>query len=65
MLRQLNETARHGLAADEAHRPERPDWTIDQGWSSYTAQEHGVCRRSSSARAPSSPDAPATSFSRG
>ncbi|MGO4394924.1 phenylalanine 4-monooxygenase [Variovorax sp. M-6] len=42
MLRQLNETARHGLAADEAHRPERPDWTIDQGWSSYTAQEHGV-----------------------
>lgn len=42
MLRQLNETARHGLAAGEAHRPERPDWTIDQGWSSYTAQEHGV-----------------------
>jgi phenylalanine-4-hydroxylase len=42
MLRQLNETARHGAAAGDAHRPERPDWTIDQGWASYTPQDHAV-----------------------
>ena len=42
MLRQLNETEKHGLAASEASTPERPDWTIDQGWSHYTAEEHGV-----------------------
>ncbi|NML18693.1 phenylalanine 4-monooxygenase [Azohydromonas sp. G-1-1-14] len=34
--------ARHGLAAGEAGRPERADWTIDQGWERYTAQEHAV-----------------------
>lgn len=28
MLRQLNETARHGLAGRAEPRPERPDWTI-------------------------------------
>lgn len=33
-------SAKHGLAA--GYQPERPDWTIDQGWSSYTAQEHAV-----------------------
>jgi len=38
----LNEASGHGLAAGEAQRPERADWTIDQGWESYTAQEHGV-----------------------
>jgi phenylalanine-4-hydroxylase len=43
MLRQLHETqSRHGLAAGAAERPHRPDWTIDQGWSSYTAQDHAV-----------------------
>jgi len=40
MQRQLNEVVKHGLAA--AHQPDRPDWTIDQGWDDYTAQEHGV-----------------------
>jgi phenylalanine-4-hydroxylase len=40
MQRQLNEIVKHGLAA--AHAPERPDWTIDQGWERYTQQEHGV-----------------------
>jgi phenylalanine-4-hydroxylase len=44
MLRQLNEHAsdstKHGLAAGD--QPERPDWTIDQGWDAYTAQDHGV-----------------------
>jgi phenylalanine-4-hydroxylase len=44
MLRQLNEAAKHGLAAGAEHRPERPDWTIDQGWENYTAAEHGVWR---------------------
>jgi phenylalanine-4-hydroxylase len=42
MLRQLNETARPGAAAAEVPRPDRADWTIDQGWSGYTAQEHAV-----------------------
>ena len=40
MQRQLNEVVKHGLAA--AQPPDRPDWTIDQGWDDYTAQEHGV-----------------------
>src|SRR5262249_37336317 len=44
MLQQLKETARHGLASGEAHLPERPDWTIDQGWSNYTSEEHAVWR---------------------
>lgn len=46
MLRQLNEHAdpgtKHGLAAGLAHVPQRADWTIDQGWAQYTAQEHAV-----------------------
>lgn len=33
---------KHGLAAGQAPRPERADWTIDQGWEHYSAQEHGV-----------------------
>jgi phenylalanine-4-hydroxylase len=44
MLRQLNEAEKHGLAAVDAGEPERPDWTIDQGWERYTAEEHGVWR---------------------
>ena len=36
------DTTRHGLAAGDAQRPERADWTIDQNWDGYTAQEHGV-----------------------
>ena len=42
MLQQLKETAKHGLAAGALHSPERPDWTIDQGWSRYTREEHAV-----------------------
>jgi phenylalanine-4-hydroxylase len=34
--------ARHGLAAGDAAPPERPDWTIDQGWERYRAEEHAV-----------------------
>ena len=33
---------KHGLAAGEAGRPERADWTVDQGWERYTAEEHAV-----------------------
>jgi len=33
---------KHGLAAGGAARPERADWTIDQGWEAYTPAEHGV-----------------------
>ena len=32
----------HGLAAGAADAPERPDWTIDQGWERYGADEHAV-----------------------
>ena len=35
---------RHGLAAGDAAAPDRPDWTIDQGWERYTAEEHAVWR---------------------
>ena len=44
MLRQQSDpgTSKHGLAAGAAAAPERPDWTIAQGWERYTAQEHGV-----------------------
>lgn len=44
LQQQLKETAKHGLAAGEAQAPERPDWTIDQGWARYTQEEHGVWR---------------------
>ena len=37
-----NETKKHGLAAAVEAGPERPDWTIDQGWANYTAEEHAV-----------------------
>ncbi|MBL8329436.1 MAG: phenylalanine 4-monooxygenase [Rubrivivax sp.] len=33
---------KHGLAAGDAARPARADWTIDQGWARYTAEEHAV-----------------------
>jgi len=41
---QSQEAAKHGAAAGEAGRPERPDWTIDQHWEHYTAAEHAVWR---------------------
>ncbi len=42
MLQQLKEHVKHGLAAGTDQRPDRPDWTIDQGWHNYTPQEHAV-----------------------
>ena len=42
MQRQLNEIVKHSAAAGEAARPERADWTIDQGWENYTPDEHAV-----------------------
>jgi phenylalanine-4-hydroxylase len=36
------EATKHGLAAGDAARPDRPDWTIDQGWKNYTPAEHAV-----------------------
>lgn len=33
---------KHGLAACDAALPRRADWTIDQGWCDYTAEEHAV-----------------------
>ena len=42
MLRQLNESAKHGIAAGDGQRPERPDWTVDQRWDKYTEADHAV-----------------------
>ncbi|MBN8750820.1 Phenylalanine-4-hydroxylase [Xylophilus ampelinus] len=44
LKQQLKESAKHGLAAGDGHAPARPDWTIDQGWSNYTPEEHAVWR---------------------
>ena len=41
-MKPFTEQTKHGLAALEAQPPERADWTIDQGWKQYTAQQHGV-----------------------
>ena len=42
MLQQLKEIPKHGSEPTAAPPPARPDWTIDQGWSRYTAEEHAV-----------------------
>lgn len=42
MLQQLMETAKHGLPTATGQAPARADWTIDQGWANYTAQEHAT-----------------------
>lgn len=44
-MRQSPQAERHGLAAGPAAAPERPDWTIDQQWERYTAEEHAVWKR--------------------
>jgi phenylalanine-4-hydroxylase len=44
-MMQYPQTSKHGLAAGEAGRPQRADWTIDQGWKNYTAEEHGVWKQ--------------------
>jgi len=44
-MMQYPQADRHGLAAGPDARPERPDWTIDQGWERYTAEEHAVWQR--------------------
>jgi phenylalanine-4-hydroxylase len=33
---------KHGAAAGETGKPDNADWTIDQGWENYTAEEHRV-----------------------
>ena len=45
MKAQPKKTIRHGLAAGQTQLPQRADWTVDQCWEHYTAQEHGVWRR--------------------
>jgi phenylalanine-4-hydroxylase len=42
MQRQLIENVKHGLAAGAEARPERADWTMDQGWEKYSAAEHAT-----------------------
>ena len=38
----LKTSVKHGIAAGDANAPERPDWTIEQGWERYTAEEHAT-----------------------
>lgn len=38
------DSPKHGLAAGTAIAPQRPDWTIDQGWERYTDADHAVWR---------------------
>jgi phenylalanine-4-hydroxylase len=49
VLQQLNEQSKepisHTSRAVEIVAPERPDWTIDQGWDNYTAEEHAVWKK--------------------
>lgn len=35
---------KHGLAANDGSRPANADWTIDQGWDRYTAEQHQTWR---------------------
>lgn len=42
LMQEPSESRLHGLAGGA--RPERPDWTIDQGWDRYTAQDHATWR---------------------
>jgi phenylalanine-4-hydroxylase len=41
-MMQYPQATKHGLAAGEAGRPASPDWTIDQGWEHYSAEEHAT-----------------------
>ena len=38
----MDPASKHGLAAGDTGAPRLADWTIDQGWHAYTAQEHAV-----------------------
>ncbi len=40
MLRELKDVVQH--TAGDVAKPERADWTIDQGWQNYTPGEHAV-----------------------
>lgn len=42
MQRQMIEVEKHRAAVGDAGQPERADWTIDQGWEAYSAEEHSV-----------------------
>ena len=42
MQRQLSDIVKHGAAAGETGRPARADWTIEQGWESYSAEQHAT-----------------------
>lgn len=44
-MMQYPQVGRHGLAAGEAGRPPRADWTIDQGWERYSTAEHATWKR--------------------
>lgn len=41
-MQPANPPSKHGLAAGAAAPPARADWTVDQRWEDYSAQEHGV-----------------------
>jgi len=41
-MEQSEEKIKHGLAAGPAATPQQADWTVNQAWDSYTAQQHAV-----------------------
>ena len=44
MQRDLSEADNHVAMTGETTQPERADWTIDQGWENYSAEEHATWR---------------------
>jgi phenylalanine-4-hydroxylase len=42
MQRQLSGIAEHEGEHEREHAPERADWTIEQGWESYTEEQHAT-----------------------
>jgi len=44
MQRHMSETELHGTVVGEIAAPERADWTIEQGWEQYSAEQHATWR---------------------
>jgi len=42
MQRQLSDIVKHGADAGATGRPARADWTIEQGWESYSPEQHAT-----------------------
>jgi len=42
MQRQLSDVVKHSAAAGQTGLPARADWTIEQGWENYSAEQHAT-----------------------